>query len=435
MTAITTSTASTATAYSNQRKVDRCQNGVLWAMFWDGTSTTGTSLDFYYSTDDGATWTKGSEFGFAGTGTSYTPNASLFIDLDDYAHVVYKDRHDGLIYYRRGTPNAARTAWTWSSAVRVGYAETTVDYPDIVAHREGTGWVAHVVYSYNAYYNRIDISSSGSISVTPSGSSTLIGNTGNAHTWPSIDFNHTGDGKTVAGSTPHLYVAWSAGATGAGKGIRFKKATYSSGSWTWDTEREIDSTRYVADSSEWLNCMFDGTRVVLAGFVRDASSNRDLILHERDVGDTATTSRVLIDNAAPSAAAFQGSATYDSAGNIYLFGRDGGTAPQPLNYRKWTRSGASLGPEVVIDSDVGDVNVSAKRGYSNNRIEFIYTDGTASPYNVTYGGFSLFTAATVKWWDGAAWTAKPLKRWTGTEWSTVEASKFKYWNGTSWTVV
>jgi len=393
MTAVATSTAATATAYSNQRKIDRCQNGVLWAMFWDGTSTTGTSLDFYYSTDDGATWTKGGEFGFAGTGTSYTPNASLFIDLDDYAHVVYKDRHDGYIYYRRGTPNAGRTAWTWSSATVVR-GDTQGDYPDIVVHREGTGWAAHIVMSFgtasansSAVYYRAIIDSGGSVTVGNL-SQTTAGGTSNP-TFPSIEFNHTGDGKTVAGSTPHLYVAWSAGATGAGLGIRFKKATYSGGSWTWGTEREIDSTRYWTVHAG--QTMFDGTRVVIAVPMATEGANDDVVIYERDAADTTTTTRILVDNAATTERLFLGSASYDGAGNVYLLGRnhDEAAGTYDLVYRKWTRETTTLGPEVVIDAGVGEPYVSAKRGYSNSRIEFVYTDGTASPYNITYESILL----------------------------------------------
>ena len=76
MTIIDTSTAVTASAYSSQRKIDRCQNGVLWATFWNGTSTTTASLEFWYSSDDGASWTEDTtSLGFAGTGTTYTPNS------------------------------------------------------------------------------------------------------------------------------------------------------------------------------------------------------------------------------------------------------------------------------------------------------------------------------------------------------------------------
>lgn len=391
-TTINNATSATATAYSNQRKIDRCQNGVLWALYWDGSALTPS-----YSSNNGTSWNATTAISMAGAGTTYTPNASWFIDLDDYAHVVYKDRHDGYIYYRRGTPNAGRTAWTWSAATIVGSTILTeFDYPDVVAHREGTGWVAHVVISSTidstsgAAYNRVTITSGGTISVgTLTGIATAYGNAN--HKWPSIDFNHTGDGKTVAGATPHLYCAWSAGATGAGKGIRFKKATYSGGTWTWGTEREIDNSAFVEAAGGWLNCLFDGTRVVISGQHSSAASTfTGATLFQRDAADTTTTSVGSLWAATTNTQLLYGSMTYDGEGNLYFFGRnsDEASGTYDLVYLKWTRAGATMGAEVVIDASTGVPYVSAKRGYSNNRIEFIYTDGTASPYNVVYGGIS-----------------------------------------------
>lgn len=399
MAVVTTSTVSTATAYSNQRKVDRCSNGVAWAMFWDGTGGSGTPMHFRYSTDGGGTWVDGGGFGFAGTGATYTPNGSFFIAYDqatgdERAVVVYKDRHDGHIYFRLGVPNAARTSWTWGAAVALWSATASADYPDVIAHREGTGWKAHAVFNYisaaNTFtrYESVDIAADDTV-VKASGGAYIGGgypNTNNIH--PSIDFNHTGDGKTVAGSTPHLYAAWSAGATGSGYGIRFKKATYSGGSWTWGTEREIDSTRHVSFGTRWLNCLFDGTRVIIPAFL-DSSSGVDLMLYERDAGDTATTTRALKVTAAAADQIGSGSSSYDSIGNVYFVGYyyDGAFK---IGRRKWDRDSLSLDAVVTVDATgTSTPYASAKRGAANDTFEFIYTDGSASPYSVTYGSVQL----------------------------------------------
>lgn len=37
--------------------------------------------------------------------------------------------------------------------------------------------------------------------------------------------------------------------------------------------------------------------------------------------------------------------------------------------------------------------------------------------------------STIKYWNGSAWTAKPLKRWDGSQW--VSAT-LKRWNGSGW---
>jgi hypothetical protein len=385
-TVVATSINIGALAFSNQRKIDRCQNGVIWTMRWDGSN----ALAFSYSTDNGTTWTASGTISIAGS--TYTPNASFFIDIDDYAHVVYKDRNFGYVYYQRGTPNAARTAWTWSGATAI-LSDASADQPDVVAHREGTGWKAHVVFSYflsnaNNFVGYVPVTISSAQAVTV-GASTVLGSNytvGVNLFYPSVDFNHTGDAKTVAGGTPHLYVGWSARAA---NGIRFKKATYSAGAWSWGTERILDSTRGIESSSMWLNCLFDGTRVVLPGMLSDGT-NSDVVIYERDAGDTTTTTRVLLDNAVTTDQLLRGSGGYDAAGNVYLVGQEN-SANGPLNYRRWVRASASLDAKVQRDATGGQGFVSAKRGYSRARVEWLYTDGTASPYSVTYDSLLLNT--------------------------------------------
>jgi hypothetical protein len=381
----------TMTAYSNQRKIDRCQDGTLVTIVYKRPDSTPGGL--YYSKDNGVTWTL--------TGTdpvgsaSYTSNGSLFIDLDDCIHLVYKKPNDGWIYYRRGTPDVGRTTWTWSADTQV-YNGTDWDFPDIVAHREGTGWRAHIVISRGTQsasglmYVRMDVTSGGVITVgdgpTAKDSGTQGGGT---NAVACLDFNHTGDGKTVAGGTPHLYVAWSKGTLGSGNGIRFKKVTYSGGTWTWGTERQIDIHYAYVDSTDrsFLNCLFDGTRVVIAGYLWDGT-NRELCVWDRDVADTTTTTHPQLTLDAVSERFWNGSVTYDASGNLYLWGVTQDSTRRLL-FRKWTRSTTSFSEASVIDASVVTGWASAKRGYSNSRIEFIYTDGTAAPYTVKYGSVYL----------------------------------------------
>jgi hypothetical protein len=382
-TAIATSSVATATAFSAQRKVDRCSNGVLWSHWWDGTNNTTTSMRFAFSTDDGATWTESSAFGFAGTTAgNAVPHGSLFIDVDDFAHIAYADPHDDRLKYRRGTPNAARTAWTWSAPVIL--TGTGNSHPDIVAHREGTGWVAHVVYLFrsdaNATYRRVIIASDGTVTLSPT-TSLIANSTGTAFPYPSLDFHHTGDGKTVAGGAPHLFIAYSAGGTGAGKGIRFRKVTYASGSWTVEPEREIDPTRWINTEDQWLTCSFDGTRAVVAGtLANQAATAVHLCLYERDAADTTTTIRTNTETALQ-----RGSASFDASGNVHFVGRTG-TA---LHRRRWQRATGTFDASVETDTTGSQYNASAKRGHSTKRIEWAYTDGTASPFAVTYDGISV----------------------------------------------
>lgn len=385
---------STALANFNGRHIDRCQNGNLWQLFWDGSSTTSTSMSLRYSTDEGATWIGAgvaSFFGFSGTTSTALPRHSFFIDLDDYAHAVYRDRNDGGIYYRRGTPNAGRTAWTWSAATLIQAGSgTAYANPDIVAHREGTGWRAHIVYSYatstgptsNCYYARVDITSGGVISIGSAGAAIGAGYAINGVVDPSIDFKHTGDCKTVAGGTPNLYVAWGSNQTGAGNGIRYRKAVYSAGSYTWNAEREIDNTRDNWQAGTTYQCMYDGTRVVIAGQLADhAGTTWDLVLYERDEADTTTTVRVLASGLATAARYCDGGATFDSNGNVYFIGRRTDTGAIQRN--TWSRSANTLGGNITTSGVAqAGTQIAVKRGYSASKINWIWPAGSG-PYLIT----------------------------------------------------
>lgn len=408
-TTITTSTSATATQAFNQRKVDRNQDGTLWAVHNNGVPT----AEFWYSKDNGATWT------FSGTASDVlgATNSSVFIDVDDYAHFVWKQsgtggsRSSGVLYYMRGTPNAGRTAWTWSAAVSLTGGVVSFDFPDVVACRNTStgGWDAFIVASSvasttsYAQYQRIPISSAGAFGTAAVDGLTLNSGMGllsadystSAHTYPSIDFNHTGNGKTVAGGTPHLYIGWTAGATGTGKGVRFRKAVYSAGAWTFNAEREINNAYSLAGfAGTWMTCHFDGTRATLSGFLHGGGADPSWFLADRDAADTTTTAHIAVTVPAASYWA-HGSSSFDAAGNVYVFGRDGSGANGTRlgHYRKWTRSGATMGAATTFDTTGPDAPyISAKRGYSSSSIDWVWTDGTASPYSVRHERFSLNTA-------------------------------------------
>lgn len=417
--------SSTATAYSNQRKLDRCQNGVLWAL------VSKEAYHLAYSMDDGRTWTDYGNIG--GSGGNYVENASIFIDLDDYLHIVYKNGFNAYTTYLRGTPNATRTAWTFSAATTLS---TVIEdnYPDIVAHREGIDWKVHVVWSHatstpNNYasYCRVNVSSSGTITVESAGAGIGGSYAVNAHTYPSIDFRHTGDGKTVA-TQPDLYVAWSAGKDGAGFGIRFRKATYSAGSWTWGTETPINEGVYIDSPARWFNCLFDGTRILVGGYglfggagyrrfyELDPSTLVKTTLWEPAVSVTSSDEQINY-----------GSMTYDAAGNIYVISKTFSTA-HPIYLNIYTRGTATWSGK-PLDTSGPDTTpyVSTKRGGSFGRIEWIYTTGNNAPYQVKYDVLRMGSGVRV--WNGSAWVIKPVKEWNGSAWV---AREMKYWNGSTW---
>jgi hypothetical protein len=449
---------SALTAYSNQKHLVRLSNGVLVALM--NNDEAGTSADygyFFYSQDNGKTWASyGSEIaGFVnGSISSYVSGGT------ERLVAVWKQagtgsiggsggaRTSGEIYVMVGTFNAGRTTLTWDTAVRHASGTNVMNYPDIVVNAEGTGAKAHVFCSYVSgnnwvEYGYFNITSGGVLSFTVTatiGTGAGYGNT--TDTFPSADINPV---------TKDIYVAWSAGATGSGKGIRFQKATYSAGSWTWGTEREIDANHYHAGgATRYVTCLFDGTRVVIAGgSLNDTTGAIDTMLYERDSADTTTLAKQLVDNNSdPDTCLFAGSATYDPDCNVYFFGRNGTTTM--VGYRKWTRATNSLSGFVQTDSLSGSENgpyTSALRGYYNGRVEWIYTHGNNAPYSVKYdylqlhnpeAGLTLPTSGTVanlndgytfKWSyydaEGDVQTGWAFKRIRSTD------SGVEYWNSTS----
>lgn len=390
---IDTSTYATASAYSNQKKLVRLSQDTLVAV----NASTGTNAEFWYSTDNGSTW---AQFTAGTSDIAGWSNGSIssYIDSGGTERLVAVWRQSGTgggrtngeHYCMVGAFNSARTTLTWSAALDTGIGSSS-DYFDLVTCADGTGGLAMIALSFangsvtQAVYEIVSINSSGTATLV-AGPALLGGSYTSATpgSFPSVCMNP---------STKDIYVAWSAGATGSGYGIRFRKGAYSSGTWTLGAEREIDNTRYIDTSARWLRCLFDGTRVIIAGEVYDGA-NYDIIAHERDAADTTTTTRVLVDNAATTARIDFGSASYNGSGNLYFFGvnQDQADGSKNLVYRVWTRATTTLAAQVVVDATVGDAYVNAKVGYSNSLIEFIYRDLVASPYNIKYSSISLNVA-------------------------------------------
>ncbi len=353
---IATSTSVDATVTMNQRKVDRFSNGVLFAMFYDG-----TNMVCRYSSDNGATW---STPGTGATIGAYT-NGSCVVDADNYLHLAVKGTY---VYYIRGTPDAGRTSYTWSAASTLE-ASSNTDWPDLCAHPEGTGWKAHCVWGLadatpanSARYAVVDITSDGVITV--SAITQLGGSYGvNAQLFPSISID----------ASKNLYVAWTTGATGTGKGIRFKKAAYSAGSWTWGSEEPVDENAGYSSTTDHAPSGVIGSDGVfhalwgssLDGLVRYAqrSSGGVWSAIENPFGTNVRYYPVItIDGSTPYAIVYA-------------------SAPQDINYAK--RSGGSwLAEALFADPLAYAQRISARRTSAGNALDIICTVGSASPYNV-----------------------------------------------------
>jgi hypothetical protein len=335
------------------RSIDYCQNGVLWTMLYDTDAATGSVWKFYYSTDQGFTWTEstGSTVGASGEGAE----GSFFIDKDDYAHqfVVYST---GAFQarYRLGTPNAARTQWTWGSPLDFastgshGHAMT-----DVVAHRQqgGSGWDVHLLWSninasnftaVNWTWIRYDAAHA----VTNNVSSIIHDAFVTQEPFSgSIDFRHTqADPKAVQASTPTVYATW-AETVITHTALYFQRIAWNGTTWVQGTVRTLDANGQGTYQGD-VSLVYDGTRVLVA-HIQYSVEQRQLCVDERDEADTATTNRNAPMFSVGAVANL--SIAYDSNQNIYLAAKDGNTAD--LQKSIYNRSGSAWSAWAVVKAD------------------------------------------------------------------------------------
>lgn len=251
-------------------------SGQFWVMAND---TVGNDLHFFYSNDSGATWTEDTAAEIT-DGDADADNASLFIDSNDVLWLIYLDAAADLTL-QRGTVSGNAITWTDLGVVSGTFTpDPNSSMPDVVAFAEGANTRVFWAFINDAADLRVrQALYSGSLGAATNEAS----DDGSYTNLYGLDFNHTGDGKTVQGSAPHVWVAY-----GDATNLYARKLVWSAGpSWSSGTRRTMSSTT-VGDSTLHNGFGFwDGTRFVCGGMQADG----DIEVYERDSGDTATTDR------------------------------------------------------------------------------------------------------------------------------------------------
>lgn len=424
-----------ALGFTNGRHIDRTQNGVEWLVIWNGVSGTAShAIEFYYRANTNQPWTEavGMRLSWLGTASTYSPQACIFIDLDDNLHVMVKDRSTGNIWYRRATPDsAARTSYTWGAAAFNAAANTAAQMADFVVHRNpaGAGWHLHLVYSLNlagANYRRCQIAADGTQTWAAAVSLITTGAVPVAQTSPSIDFRHTGDAKTVKDGVPDLYVSWQMGQSGTtgAWGHRYRAAAYSAPggvpTWTFGNERTLDQTYRLADNEfDWINVLFDGDATVyvggvLIGVVASVTARR-FVLYAISAADDTVRSKVVELNLPPISGCMQ---LRPSGGGLtvvgYLF------SSGEVQTRRYTPAGG-IGAAVGRGNTAGRVAV-ARRRYTSSPV-LLEQSGTDVKVD------TLLPSAGAWRWNGAAWVAESVHVADAVGFVTLPA---RWWNGAAW---
>lgn len=281
-TKITASNTINALSGSPEKRLDMDPNGVLWAAICQNPSL----VKFFYSRNGGATWAYASGSDINHGQSTNTP--SLFIDKDGFAHCAWVvwDADPQVVRYARGVPTGTGTStpgWKWTY-LTISPANARLDTDaDVVVHRSGAGWTAWVAYSQGSASGmkvaQVGITSTGLLSVKNAQHGPNSG--GVAYQRGSLEFAHTGDGRTPSAS-PDLFLTTIVGGGNTGS-VRLNKATYSGATWTWQVPVTLPSAY---EYNSLLSTVWDGNRLY-AAYV---TSGGVLVMYEWS-GSGAATSR------------------------------------------------------------------------------------------------------------------------------------------------
>ena len=250
-------------------------NGQMWAT---DKSISGT-IRFYYSNDTGATWAQ--DTGATISDINATGYWSITSDSDDNVFILYA--RSGTYndqYAKHGTVSGNVLTWSGTGYV-FGIDGNLCKIQDIVAFKIGTDSYVAGIYqlSYQSQNHWRVVKWNGtSWSAVSNGNVDVTANVAQM----SLDFHHTGDGKTVKDSTPHLYVGyWDYD----NRDYYFIKINYSAGpTWSGPTARRLIYNATSGGARGQLR--FDGTRSVMAFLTVDTQNIR---VWERDAADTTST--------------------------------------------------------------------------------------------------------------------------------------------------
>ncbi len=376
ITELTTTTAAEAMGGMPNRHLDFDSTNRRWVALRNN----GGDIQFWYASSPGSSWTlAGGTISVAAEGPT-----SFHIDVDDGFHLVYID--GGAWKYRYGTESAGTISW--SGAISLSGNSAFVG--DVVAHKDGSDYYAHctTVDATKVYYRRIKITSG-----TPAlhGSEIELWNTTGTPRACSIDFRHTGDGKTVAASSPDVWVSYQIDVT-----IYVHKLEHSAGpAWAAQTRATMPTGGFFGSSKSF--CIFDGTAVMV---ISSNGTGNGLLLFERDADDTTTdeyhTGAISLSNVTPSGCV-------DADRNVYVTANNPPGGSFTVSHIKWTRDGETWDDVFTIGDggDVGGGNLGCARFGIEGTLEVAYARDLATD-EVAWGRLTSFSPS------GYGWGAVPI---------------------------
>jgi len=457
---VTIATTTSTTGTTRSRGIAVTSTGQLWSVHHDNANS---RYEFQYSNDLGATWAENTSLRLrATTSNGFSMHIDKTVDRMTFCCggnglVFGSGERYGAVVCNNISSTAAWITTLNSSAVdadtglTVGYLSHPVSTSSIMAAdivsfvkpSSSNFYVARLqaINVANTLYCYIQECTSTGTIVGSRLDFNGIGDLGNTPVWGMIDFRHTGDGSTVASSTPDIYLA---GATSGNGYIQFRRLPWNGSGWDTGTLRYLEPSG--SNTNYQVSGLFDGTRFIVARV--DSGDYSQVDVYERDAGDTETTPRTPTDNDETIQAL---SISYDGMSDTAIFA--GGQTSDDVEEVVYDRSANTWGSWSALHSGSTDIKaygLSALRGYYGVYIPVLFSENSSSPYNVQTVNSIHNTPPDAPTWEspltgvadrgagltldwafsdadvGDAQTAYKLKR-------KVNAGAESWWNGSTWT--
>lgn len=371
-------------------------------------STTSNQYDFYRSTDGGTSWSLRT----SRTRANVVEVGCLHIDRSGYLHWVYRtnDSSQDRIYYQRY--DSAANAWSaaelllaWGTnfgtpgSVLTGVDFTTVNYGPGGATQTGLAAIGAVV---NGKHSVILSGVTAGPNQQPylnnnafSGPRTFSANTGTGRVSPSIDIEHTGDGKSY--SWPNVWITFGR--------IQLWVVKGAWNGWGWILPSAPVAVTSTFTAVETAPARWSGSRLIAVRLTGGSAAT----LYERNAANTSTTERST--PAHPQGVIRSVGLGYNSiTQDPRVYGV--GTSTSTLYYVDYIRasdtwtSWTQVSATAILGAGVDNYQIRRGSGF-NNKVDVLLAHATPTPNTVVNVQQSLTYAPYAPTWDldGSAFTS------------------------------
>ena len=368
-------TVSTSTSVSATRggRLTARYLGTDWVALY---SLASTRWEFWYSTNNGASWTESTARRITVSG-----NVAGALDVSRNGDVVfaYGTGTSVGLAIQEGAGPLPSDAWT-RIKTRNASASNVVDI-DMVVCGQFTTTIAVVmsVASGAVFCGNTGLDAASGFPMT----FLVSGLSGGGQV--AIDWSHTGDGRTFSSATCFITYRMTAATV-----MRKSNTLFIGDASTFGAERTIASVAAAATDS--LTATFDGSRFIMA-FIDDTSDTA-VKWFERDAADTVTTSRTpsaLSDGAITSLGL-----AVTPAGNTRLFAV--GTTSDDVRICNYDRAANTFSAFVLFNATTATgLSMSVQRGFSSG-YSVVWTSGAGSPFNVVFERSAFAAAPNAPGW-------------------------------------